>query len=39
VGLGLAQLRQVLDDMLGERAGDDGRATLTNAVNIGIGTT
>jgi hypothetical protein len=33
-----ARLRQVLDDMLRERAGTDGRAILTNAVNIGIGT-
>jgi ubiquinone/menaquinone biosynthesis C-methylase UbiE len=33
-----ATLRQVLDGMLRERAGGDGRATLTNAVNIGIGT-
>jgi hypothetical protein len=34
-----AQVRQVLDGMLRERAGADGRAVLTNAVNIGIGTT
>jgi ubiquinone/menaquinone biosynthesis C-methylase UbiE len=33
-----ARLRQVLDRMLRERAGRDGRAVLTNAVNIGIGT-
>jgi ubiquinone/menaquinone biosynthesis C-methylase UbiE len=33
-----AQLRQVLDGMLRERAGPDGRAVLTNPVNIGIGT-
>jgi ubiquinone/menaquinone biosynthesis C-methylase UbiE len=33
-----ARLRQVLDGMLGERAGANGRAVLTNAVNIGIGT-
>jgi SAM-dependent methyltransferase len=33
-----ARLRQVLDGMLRERAGRDGRATLTNRVNIGIGT-
>jgi ubiquinone/menaquinone biosynthesis C-methylase UbiE len=33
-----ARLRQVLDGMLRERAGADGRAVLTNAVNIGIGT-
>ena len=32
-----ARLRQVLDGMLRERAGRDGRATLTNRVNIGIG--
>ena len=32
-----ARLRQVLDSMLRERAGRDGRATLTNRVNIGIG--
>jgi ubiquinone/menaquinone biosynthesis C-methylase UbiE len=31
------RLRQVLDGMLRERAGGDGRATLTNRVNIGIG--
>ena len=31
-----ARLRQVLDGMLRER-GADGRATLTNRVNIGIG--
>jgi ubiquinone/menaquinone biosynthesis C-methylase UbiE len=34
-----ARLRQVLDGMLRERAERDGRATLTNRVNIGIGTT
>jgi ubiquinone/menaquinone biosynthesis C-methylase UbiE len=34
-----ARLRQILDGMLRERAGRDGRATLTNRVNIGIGTT
>jgi ubiquinone/menaquinone biosynthesis C-methylase UbiE len=33
-----ARLRQVLDGMLRERAGATGRAVLTNAVNIGIGT-
>jgi ubiquinone/menaquinone biosynthesis C-methylase UbiE len=33
-----ARLRQVLDGMLRERAGADGRAVLTNAVNIGVGT-
>jgi ubiquinone/menaquinone biosynthesis C-methylase UbiE len=33
-----ARLRQVLDGMLHERAGANGRALLTNAVNIGIGT-
>jgi ubiquinone/menaquinone biosynthesis C-methylase UbiE len=33
-----ARLRQVLDGMLHERAGSDGRTTLTNRVNIGIGT-
>ncbi|HYY77437.1 MAG TPA: class I SAM-dependent methyltransferase, partial [Gaiellaceae bacterium] len=32
------RLRQVLDGMLHERAGANGRAVLTNAVNIGIGT-
>jgi ubiquinone/menaquinone biosynthesis C-methylase UbiE len=32
-----AQLGQVLDGMLRERAGTNGRAVLTNAVNIGIG--
>jgi ubiquinone/menaquinone biosynthesis C-methylase UbiE len=31
------RLRQVLDGMLRERAGANGRAVLTNAVNIGIG--
>jgi ubiquinone/menaquinone biosynthesis C-methylase UbiE len=34
-----ARLRRVLDGMLRERAGADGRAVLTNAVNVGIGTT
>jgi ubiquinone/menaquinone biosynthesis C-methylase UbiE len=34
-----ARLRQVLDGMLRERTGADGRAVLENAVNIGIGTT
>jgi ubiquinone/menaquinone biosynthesis C-methylase UbiE len=33
-----ARLRQVLDGMLRERAEANGRAVLTNAVNIGIGT-
>jgi ubiquinone/menaquinone biosynthesis C-methylase UbiE len=33
-----ARLRQILDGMLRERAGRDGRTTLTNPVNIGIGT-
>jgi SAM-dependent methyltransferase len=33
-----AKLRQVLDGMLRERAGANGRAVLSNAVNIGIGT-
>jgi ubiquinone/menaquinone biosynthesis C-methylase UbiE len=33
-----ARLRQVLDGMLRERAEADGRAVLTNAVHIGIGT-
>ena len=33
-----ARLRQVLDGMLRERAGANGRAVLANAVNIGIGT-
>jgi ubiquinone/menaquinone biosynthesis C-methylase UbiE len=32
------RLRQVLDGMLRERAGANGRAVLTNAVNVGIGT-
>jgi len=32
-----ARLRQILDGMLRERAGRDGRARLTNRVNIGIG--
>jgi ubiquinone/menaquinone biosynthesis C-methylase UbiE len=32
------RLRQVLHGMLRERAGTNGRAVLTNAVNIGIGT-
>jgi len=34
-----ARLRQVLDGMVRERAGANRRAVLTNAVNIGIGTT
>jgi SAM-dependent methyltransferase len=34
-----ARLRQILHGMLRERAERDGRATLTNRVNIGIGTT
>jgi SAM-dependent methyltransferase len=33
-----ARLRQILDGMLRERAGADGRTVLSNAVNIGIGT-
>jgi ubiquinone/menaquinone biosynthesis C-methylase UbiE len=33
-----ASLRQILDGMLRERAGRDGRATLANRVNVGIGT-
>lgn len=33
-----ARLRQVLDGMLGERHGPTGHATLSNPVNIGIGT-
>jgi ubiquinone/menaquinone biosynthesis C-methylase UbiE len=33
-----ARLRQVLAGMLRERAGANGRAVLTNAVNIGVGT-
>jgi ubiquinone/menaquinone biosynthesis C-methylase UbiE len=33
-----ARLRQILDDMLRERAGANGRAVFNNAVNIGIGT-
>ncbi len=33
-----ARLRQLLDGMLRERAGRDRQATLTNGVNIGIGT-
>ena len=33
-----ARLRQVLDGMVRERAGGNGRAVLTNAVNIGIAT-
>ena len=32
-----ARMRQVLDGMLRERAGRDGRATLINRVNVGIG--
>ena len=31
------RLREILDGMLRERAGGDGRATLTNRVHIGIG--
>jgi ubiquinone/menaquinone biosynthesis C-methylase UbiE len=33
-----ARLRQILDGMLRERASRDGRAVLTNAVNVGVGT-
>jgi hypothetical protein len=33
-----ARLRQILDGMLRERAGRDGRAVLANTVNIGVGT-
>jgi hypothetical protein len=33
-----ARLREVLDGMLRERAGADGRALLTSAVNVGVGT-
>jgi hypothetical protein len=33
-----ATLRQILDGVLRERAGRDGRVRLTNRVNIGIGT-
>jgi ubiquinone/menaquinone biosynthesis C-methylase UbiE len=33
-----ARLRQILDGMLRERAEGDGRAVLTNAVNVGVGT-
>jgi ubiquinone/menaquinone biosynthesis C-methylase UbiE len=33
-----ARLRQILDGMLRERAEGNGRAVLTNAVNIGVGT-
>lgn len=33
-----SRLRQVLDGMLQERAGTNGRTTLRNAVNIGVGT-
>jgi ubiquinone/menaquinone biosynthesis C-methylase UbiE len=33
-----ARLRDVLDGMVRERAGSDGRAVLTNVVHIGIGT-
>jgi ubiquinone/menaquinone biosynthesis C-methylase UbiE len=33
-----ARLRQILDGMLRERVGGDGRAVLTNAVNIGVAT-
>ena len=32
-----ARLRQILDGMLRERTGGDGRAVLTNAVNVGVG--
>ncbi len=32
-----ARVRQILDGMLRERAGGDGRAVLTNAVNVGVG--
>jgi hypothetical protein len=31
-------LRQILDGMLRERAGGNGKAVLSNAVNIGVGT-
>jgi len=34
-----ARLRHVIDGMIREHAGADGRATLTNLVNIGIGVT
>jgi hypothetical protein len=34
----LSRLVRVLDGMVRERAGANGRAVLTNAVNIGIGT-
>ena len=33
-----ATLRQILDGMLRERIGEDGRAVITNPVHIGIGT-
>ncbi len=33
-----ARLREALDGMVRERAGADGRAELTNVVNVGIGT-
>ncbi|HEX2102902.1 MAG TPA: hypothetical protein VHF51_04585 [Solirubrobacteraceae bacterium] len=33
-----ATLREVLDGMLRERTGVNGRAVITNAVHIGIGT-
>jgi hypothetical protein len=33
-----ARLRRVLDGMLRERAGANGRTTLTNRANIGVGT-
>jgi hypothetical protein len=33
-----APLRQILDGMLRERIGEDGRAVITNPVRIGIGT-
>jgi hypothetical protein len=31
-------LRQILDGMLRERAGANGQAVLTNAVNVDLGT-
>jgi len=33
-----ARMREVLDGMLRERAGEEARAVITNVVNIGIGT-
>jgi hypothetical protein len=33
-----AEVRQTLDGMLRERAGQDGRAVISNPINIGIGT-